>query len=274
MKFALICFLCLFNAILCSIYTACSKEGQIAFTFDQGPSYYTGNLLNTLKKHSIKASFHVTTDYLDNPVIMAYIRNAARDGHLIGLFIKHNNFTAADILSHLDHQNNKLQKQVGFKLTFLRFPNPGPSKEVLEKVSNAGYFVTSYNLDSQDYMYGNSTGDEIFQVIKSNLDLIVPPAKGSFICVQRDILEPSVKQSDMIIEYAKKKGYTAVRLDECIGKQQLTPGGGGGIGDSLPSDPTGILDEPSKPQKGHSSQVDLCLFYQLSIWLISIFLFQ
>lgn len=215
------------------IYMMCEREGEIAFTYDQGPSQYTGKLLVTLAKHKIKATFHISPDYLDNPVILAYLRKAAMDGHLIGIFVK-DEVTADSVKDYLAKASGAIQRYTNYKPQFLRFPSPGPSEEVMKTVTGLGYIVTTYNLDSQDYNAVNVPVDgneSVFNVYKDILDQILPPAKGSFIAIQRDVVQASVEQSDQIIQYALDKGYKAVRLDQCIrkpqkGSEKPTEGGG------------------------------------------------
>lgn len=199
----------------------CRREGMIAFTFDQGPSQYTGILLTSLAKAGVKATFHVLPDYLDNPVLSANLRRAATDGHLIGLFVKES-ITEASLKSYLSNASTIIKQYTNHQPQFLRFPLPGPSPSVLKLVAGLGYRVTGYNLDSQDYQALNDVTSPdgkgtVFATIKGILDQIVPPTLGSFICVQRDIVQASVQQMPAILNYTKARGYRAVRLDECIG---------------------------------------------------------
>jgi len=117
----------------------------------------------------------------------------------------------------------------------LRFPVPGPSTTALKIVTGMGYRVTSYNLDSQDYNYVNDTGNryfgQIFINMKATLDQILPPSRGSFIAIQRDIVRSSVEQTEAILKYAiEKKGYKAVRMDDCLKGAGFVGGGNGGNG--------------------------------------------
>lgn len=208
--------------VLGEIYMMCEREGEIAFTYDQGPSQYTGRLLVTLAKHKVKATFHISPDYLDNPVILAYLRKAAMDGHLIGIFVK-DEVTAETVKEYLGKASGAIQRYTNYKPQFLRFPAPGPSEEMLKTVTGLGYTVTTYNLDSQDYNAVNvpvEGNESVFNVYKDIFDQILPPAKGAFITIQRDIVQASVEQSDQIIQYALDKGYKPVRLDQCIRKPQ------------------------------------------------------
>lgn len=227
-------FQCYIDAIICAQFStetheklpiACSKEGQIALTFDGGPSYYTGNLLNILSKESVKAAFHITADYFDNPVIMAYLRRAVQEGHLIGLhvpslLIPELQGPSNNIVNYVRKVGSRLTKYTGVHVKYLRFPASGPSKDQLTLLKEAGFIVTHYNLDSNDFGFkgeGSSAGSaKVFNVFKNALNMIVEPAKGAFISVQRDLLDYSVNATDLVIKYGKKKGYSFVRLDQCI----------------------------------------------------------
>lgn len=200
------------------VYRECKKEGQIAFTFDQGPSQWTGILLSHLAEFGVKATFHVVPDFLNNPVLSANLRRASLDGHLIGLFV-HDSIKIDDIEEYLESSKEIIREYVPYNPQFLRFPLPGPSQEMLKKVTGLGYRVTNYNLDSCDYNSINEKHEKdgsVFWAMRGILDQIIPPTLGSFISVQRDIVEASVRQMPQILEYTKFLGYKAVRLDTCL----------------------------------------------------------
>lgn len=210
-----------------AVHKECRKEGMIAYTFDQGPSQYTGILLTALAQAGVRATFHVTPDYLDNPVLSANLRRAALEGHLIGLFVK-DGIEERDMESYLAHASQVIQQYTHRPLRFLRFPLPGPSAAMLKTVAALGYRVSSYNLDSLDYQYVADAVEEggrgpIYRAVCGVLDLIVPPTLGSFITVQRDIVQTSILQTAAILKHAKERGYKAVRLDECVGAGLTEP---------------------------------------------------
>lgn len=222
MMFVCLSFLILLLAVSGErIPSACFREGEIALTFDQGPSYYTGILLNILKRENVQAAFHVTPDYLDNPVIMAYLRRASQDGHIIGLYVKETEMqNEKTAMAYIERMRNKLQPHINQKINFVRFAHPGPSAGLLQQVRSSGFTVTSYNLDSIDYSFKGFTSeiaiDKVINSFRVILDSIVAPAKGSFVTIQRDLLDFSVSATEKFIQYAKEKGYNFVRLDQCI----------------------------------------------------------
>lgn len=206
------------------VHTACKQEGNFAFTFDQGPSQYTGLLLRTLEKHRVKATFHVSADYLQNPVIVAYLRRAAIEGHLIGLRVKESVSEDEEKLkAYLQTSAAAIKRHTNYEPQYLRFPLGGPDPKILSMVTKMGYTVTGYNLDSQDYnaiSERNEKEGSVFRAFKAIEDMIDPPASGSFISIQSDLVEASVQQSDAIIAYTIKKGYKPVRMDQCLQQPQ------------------------------------------------------
>ena len=194
----------------------CQKDGDLALTFDGGPSMHTGQLLRILSKHNVKASFHLTPGNFDHPVIQAYVKRAASDGHLLGLYIN----DGKNAQKEIDRGRAALLKYAGRTLRFVRLPMPLPEPRILKAIADQGLTITSFNFDSMDYHAANRTAPEaqgsVFWSFKELFDAIDPPSKGAFISVQRDIVAASVAATDQIISYAKKRGYNFVRLYECI----------------------------------------------------------
>lgn len=194
----------------------CVKEGDLALTFDGGPSMHTGQLLGILAKHGVKASFHFTPENFDNPVIQAYVKRAAADGHLLGLYINDAKYAQKEI----DRGRTALHRYAARTLKFVRVPMPLPEERILKAITSQGLVITSFNFDSMDYLVANRSVLEaqgsVFWTFKEMFDAIEPPAKGAFISVQRDMVHASVAATENIITYAKRRGYNFVRLDECI----------------------------------------------------------
>src|SRR4051812_45861836 len=67
------------------IVNLCQSPGMFALTFDQGPSIYTGTVLDALASRSAKATFHPVVSYLNDASVVANLQRAASEGHTIGL---------------------------------------------------------------------------------------------------------------------------------------------------------------------------------------------
>jgi hypothetical protein len=132
----------------------------------------------------LEAAFHVKTDYLNNPVLLAYLRSAISDGHIVGLSITANDLrstTPSDFLNWLASISKKMTAATtsSYKLTYLRFPfmEAGYPTDLVKSLVDSGYVITTFNLDSKDYAATGNSG-QILQAFKDSLDPIVPPAKG------------------------------------------------------------------------------------------------
>ena len=254
----------LISAVQGELYTGCVQEGHFAFTFDQGPSAYTGLLLRTLAKHKVKATFHVLTDYLQNPVILAYLRKAATEGHLIGLYVKEDvKNDEEQVKRYVKDRSAIIKKHTGQDVKFLRFPAPGPDPHILHTVSSMGYTVTGYNLDSLDYEAtgeGQDREGTIYRVFRGVEDAIDAPALGAFISVQNDMVQASVSQADAIIAYTLQKGYKVVRLDQCVNQQQSA-------NKEVPpvNDASLVEAKQSNNQNGGTKKIDMSLQWSLLI---------
>jgi peptidoglycan/xylan/chitin deacetylase (PgdA/CDA1 family) len=216
-----------------SVPISCKKEGMIALTYDEGMGYQTGLLLNTLNEHNVKAAFHITTDYLDNAVVKAYLVKAIEDDHIVGLRVSPDmlNMPVDELKSTLlDLAERISQETKGYKVKYVRVP-PSPTgipEEHYKMFQELNYTVTSFNLDSKDYEVSKMSERQmpVLESIKSEVEKIEPPARGAYIIACRDSVAETVKETGQIIEYLEEKKYNIVRLDECIGNNSSMPADG------------------------------------------------
>ncbi len=79
----ILCAVLLVGAVPVLVHAVASQAPTpVYLTIDDGPSYVTPRLLETLKKHNVKATFFVTAQYIDYAPI---IKQIAEDGHVIAL---------------------------------------------------------------------------------------------------------------------------------------------------------------------------------------------
>jgi peptidoglycan/xylan/chitin deacetylase (PgdA/CDA1 family) len=101
-----------------------SNHQGIILTFDDGPNLYTDSILNTLKKHDIKASFFLIGQSIDgNEEIVKRINE---DGHTIGNHsFSHDNFlplrSSKLMAKDINLTNDKL-KDLGIECKLYRPP--------------------------------------------------------------------------------------------------------------------------------------------------------
>jgi Polysaccharide deacetylase len=91
-------------------YKSCSVSGVMALTFDDGPSIYTGHILDVLKEHNMKATFFIIGKYISSN--HATIQRIVDEGHQIG----------AHTYSHtpLESSPNPYQEMLNWEIALVR----------------------------------------------------------------------------------------------------------------------------------------------------------
>ena len=109
---------------------------QVAITFDDGPSSYTGKLLDFLKENDIKATFFVVGERLS--YYEDILRREVDEGHEIGYHSydhqQQTSLTSERITYDFERTNAALQKITGASFTLWRTPGGGYSTRVLNCV--------------------------------------------------------------------------------------------------------------------------------------------
>ncbi len=199
----------------------CGKPGVIYLTFDDGPNgATTPSILNTLKKHGVKATFFVT---LNGPEEL--IKREYDEGHLIALHTASHDYAkvyASDdaYWDDLTKVSDRVEKIIGKKSMLVRFPG-GSSNTVSRKYSSGvvsrmvnkleanGYSYFDWNLDSRDAEGKNK--DEVYSNVVNGLS----KSHGNVI-LMHDIKYPTMNAIDRIIQYGKDNGYEFDVLDSSV----------------------------------------------------------
>lgn len=205
-----------------AIQNRCQANGVVALTFDDGPADYTGQLLNTLSDKKVKATFHLTTQYLTDPNVQETIQRIAGDGHLVGLRTEPSwdLFQMSDdqIKASIARQSQVMAEFLGYQPILIRLPYKKYDDRILRAIESTGAVVSVHNLETYDY-----TGDtnRILKAYQVSLNLAGPGA-GSFIAVQHDGVSASVSVVPQVIDLIRSLNYKMIKLDECLGLGDLT----------------------------------------------------
>ncbi|ORX57522.1 glycoside hydrolase/deacetylase [Hesseltinella vesiculosa] len=204
--------------------TACAGQGDIAVTFNEGPSDVTAKVLNGLKAGQAKASFFVNATWLYTQQYAMILQRAYNDGHLIGMTYRppgdsSEGFTDQQIMQDVSNNAKIIETLIGVSPKYVRLHYSQPEDYRLEHiVRSMGYTLIAYNLDPQDYNYkGNPAGIGDFFRSSFAKQLDTYDSKGSFITMQYDIPDTGSWQAiyDQI-NAINDAGYTMVRLDGCL----------------------------------------------------------
>lgn len=192
----------------------------IYLTFDDGPSQYTGELLNVLAKYDVKATFFVTGM---NPKYFDFIGEAYRQGHSIGLHTSSHNYSLVyssvdAFLNDINSINEVVKNQTGSYSNIIRFPggssntvsrfNPGIMTQLSRIVEEKGFKYFDWNV---------SSGDASSTVMSSDVyanNIINGLGNGSYyIVLQHDTNINSIRAVSNVIEYGLAHGYSFKTLD-------------------------------------------------------------
>lgn len=196
-------------------------DGIVYLTFDDGPSDYTPQLLDVLKKYNVKATFFVTGYGKDEYILREY-----NEGHTVALHSQTHDYSY--IYKNLDNYFDDLYKVrdrvkeiTGENPTLIRFPG-GSSNTVSRryddgihimsilttKVEEEGFHYFDWNVTSGDA--GETTSTE---VIYKNVTNGMRNHSVSIV-LQHDTKKYSVDAVEKIIKFGLENGYTFEALDE------------------------------------------------------------
>lgn len=130
------------------------------FTFDDGPSKYTENILLYLEKYGIKATFFVVPD--GSETSNARLKKIADAGHTIGIHSATHEYKKiyASVDAYLEDFKiayDRVYEATGVKCELFRFPggsindfNEKWRQEIIAEMTRRGFIYFDWNVDSGD----------------------------------------------------------------------------------------------------------------------------
>ncbi|KAF7684135.1 Polysaccharide deacetylase domain-containing protein [Astathelohania contejeani] len=213
-----------FITIFAIIPKSTQHNGEIALTFDDGPTYYTREILDYLENEDIQVTFHFTTQNIVRPEMRSLIMRAAEEGHTIGLRLDPSrNYDGQDksyISSDIKKQLSVLGGAIGKKIKFVRANMPsGIVDPVVEQVALENDLILTrpshsfYN--DKDTLENARDNIELFFKIASYND-------DSFIILLHDEMEEYFPILETIVKHARNEKFNFVNLDK--GMKGYIPG--------------------------------------------------
>lgn len=186
--------------------------GVIYLTFDDGPGKYTGQILDTLKKYNVKATFFVTGKGSDSLILREY-----KEGHTVGLHTYSHSYSTVygsvdNYFSDLNKISDRVKRITGVESKIIRFPG-GSSNTVSKKYSkgimttltkevvNRGYKYYDWNISSGD-AGDTTTSTGVYNNVIRNLSHSRPN-----MVLMHDIKSYTANAIESIIVYGLNNGY-------------------------------------------------------------------
>lgn len=192
----------------------------IAFTFDDGPSYNTIKIVNTLVKYDSKATFFLVGNKIEKyaKTMDVLVKNGMDIGNHTYSHKELTKLSDKEILKEIDLTNEVIYNKTGIKPMFLR-PSYGAMNKRIKKLSTMPIIV--WNIDTLDWKYHNSNK------IK---DKILKYVSDGDIILMHDTYVATLNAVEMVIPELKKQGYKIVSVSELFKYKGVKPKLGIGYG--------------------------------------------
>ena len=204
------------------VYASNGNGDKVVYlTFDDGPSAYTGELLDVLAKYNVKATFFVTNR---NPNYAYFIKRAHDEGHTIALHTSSHNYSQVCAIvdgyfNDLNAINETVKNMAGSYSNLIRFPGGssntvsrnysiGIMSTLTRMVTERGYKYFDWNVSSGDADGRNHPSSDYSSNIINGIN-----GRSMSIVLQHDTNINSIRSVSTVIEYGLAHGYTFKALD-------------------------------------------------------------
>ena len=193
----------------------CVVPGEYSLSFDDGPSVFTHNLLDSLSALKVNASFFLIGTNMK--WMGAITQRQVSVGHsTLSHTFTHPHFLQTSIP---DTYYELVKNDVAFSVHSCRRPTIyrppyGETDDVHRALAHRmGYRGVVWNLDTQDWNYAKSHPDWILGNFSINL---AAKKNGSIIQLQHDLLQESIDLVPQLVGMIRDAGYTFVSTERCI----------------------------------------------------------
>ena len=185
----------------------------VALTFDDGPDeIYTGQILDILARHNIKATFFLIGALAEqHPSVVSAIVNS---GHLAANHSwSHSNLrlkSADEVKNELLDTTEAIKNVTGLEPLLFRPPYGEMSPEGMDQANQLGYTVAGWSVDSKDWQV-TSAGEILVNTLTAT-------GRGSIILMHSagSELDDTLEALPDLIYTLKAQGFEFVTLDKLL----------------------------------------------------------
>ncbi|KAF9550666.1 hypothetical protein EC957_011982 [Mortierella hygrophila] len=212
----------------------CTKPGQVALTFDDGPGLYNDQLLALLAKKNVKATFFVLGSMIAaNAQQAGALKKILAGGHqLASHTYSHGNLdkmTEDAMRLEISKTSDIMFQHAGVRPAYMRAPEGNCAAVCTKVMESLGLVISHWNVDTNDWRFTalapaaatEKSMEEINKVIIQGSN----PATDSSILLEHEIHKFSVDLlAERVIDAITAKGYKFVTMEECVGKPAYLTG--------------------------------------------------
>ena len=191
--------------------TGLKGKKLVALTFDDGPSQYTEQLLDALKKHNAKATFFVVGSRLGSDSSTALLKRMENAGHVVGNHSQnHKNLkylSASSVANEMYTAAERIKSAIGHYPIVMRCPGGNYNSTVQSYAKDISVPIIQWSVDTIDWRERNKT--TILNRAKSSI-------KDGSIVLMHDLYPTTVNAAIELIPYLQQQGYTLVTVPELL----------------------------------------------------------
>lgn len=188
------------------------NKPMIALTFDDGPSKYTDELLDTLELHDVKATFFLLGSRIDD--YSETIQKMEDIGCEIASHTFHHydltKLTTQEVDGEVEWTNQHLVNVLGHGTELVRPPYGATTDEIQ---NNIQYPLVMWSVDTTDWQSKDAS---------AVANHVLNVAKDGDIVLMHDIYEPTVEAVKIMIPILQERGYQIVTVSEMAKMRGVT----------------------------------------------------
>ncbi|TPX41088.1 hypothetical protein SeMB42_g03563 [Synchytrium endobioticum] len=229
----------------------CTAPSVVAWSFDEGPSANTLNILTSLRASNVTATFHISTKYIEQDLtLQSYVKALYNDGHVIGIrfntLLNPANMSLADVQTELINESNTVYNVLGVYPKYLRMPYGQTNAAIDALTKSLGFATTGFALDTMDYVSTTTAANIQSSVVNYMAQLV---GGQSFIILSHDLYSVTNVAVNGTVNAVHANAYKFVGMDKCMGSTAYRSSNG--VGNS--SSTSGSTTSPGLASKSAGS---------------------
>jgi peptidoglycan/xylan/chitin deacetylase (PgdA/CDA1 family) len=191
-------------------HNSLETEKKIALTFDDGPSEFTLEVLELLKKYNAKATFFCIGKNIEK--YPAIVKQIITEGHLVGNHsYSHSKFfdfyNARQIKEEIQKTDELLEKFTSKKIIFFRPPYGVTTPSIRRALKITGHKTIGWNIRSLD---GGTKNQELI------LNRIIKRVSPGGIVLLHDTALHSVLVLEQFLQFLQQNNYKVISIEELL----------------------------------------------------------
>lgn len=188
-----------------------NRPHAIYLTFDEGyEAGYTQQIIDTLYKYNVPATFFVTGEYLDSSPDL--VRQMIDKGFSVGNHtVNHPNLARAStgtIVNEIEALSERLRYEFGYESYYMRPPEGAFNEKTLAIAKDMGYNTILWSFAYYDYDTSSQPGTD------TAYDMITRYMHDGAIYLLHAVSKDNAAVLESVIQYALENGYEFRSLDD------------------------------------------------------------